>query len=601
MGPTSIIISMLPLLAAADPPLRSGPITWLGDGKTLALSYADARAVVLVETRPLRGLALITVPGSPRAVSTGSGGRTLYASLPERDLVISIDLLERRVSGEIAVRGGPFALLAHPSDERLYVASFYTHHLHEIDGRTGTTLRRLRTGRAPRGLSLSPRGERLYCVHFFTGALGIIDTSEWKMLDVIGNRPDANLARCASLAPDGLSAFLPHIRSNTTESRLRFDSTIFPVVSCFDLSGRRDARERRISLDAIGRPVNNPWDAAVSPDGRRLYVVNSGSDDLSVIDVESGLSLAQIDVGRGPRGVALSPDGSRAYVQCELSGELSEIDTDLLLERRRIRLARSRLSPRIQRGKVLFHTTRLASMTYERWISCASCHPDGESDGRVWRFASGPRKTPSLRGCGRTLPHNRSPDRDEIQDAEHFIRDVMGGEGLIPGRDPPPKRGPPSAGRSEDADALAAYVLSLEHRVSPFASGDDEWMESLRRGREIFLHPRTKCRRCHPPPEYTDSRLDASPWRIHDVGTADGGGEQRGAALDTPSLLGLYAATRYLHDGRARSLREVFTVYNPEDRHGVTSHLSPGEIDDLVAFLLSLPGPGDKELIHDEE
>jgi CxxC motif-containing protein (DUF1111 family) len=43
-----------------------------------------------------------------------------------------------------------------------------------------------------------------------------------------------------------------------------------------------------------------------------------------------------------------------------------------------------------------------------------------------------------------------------------------------------------------------------------------------------------------------------------------------------------------LHDGRARSLREVLSVHNPGDRHGRTSHLSPQEIGDLVEFLRSL-------------
>jgi len=73
------------------------------------------------------------------------------------------------------------------------------------------------------------------------------------------------------------------------------------------------------------------------------------------------------------------------------------------------------------------------------------------------------------------------------------------------------------------------------------------------------------------------------------VGTGDGAGERQGPAFDTPSLLGLYAANSYLHDGRARSLAEVFTTHNPADRHGVTSHLSEDQVEDLVAFLLSLP------------
>jgi hypothetical protein len=33
----------------------------------------------------------------------------------------------------------------------------------------------------------------------------------------------------------------------------------------------------------------------------------------------------------------------------------------------------------------------------------------------------------------------------------------------------------------------------------------------------------------------------------------------------------------------------MLTTCNKGDKHGVTSHLKPGEIDDLVAFLKSLP------------
>jgi hypothetical protein len=215
----------------------------------------------------------------------------------------------------------------------------------------------------------------------------------------------------------------------------------------------------------------------------------------------------------------------------------------------------------------------------------------------VWHFAVGRRKTPSLLGAATTFPHNRLPDRDEFQDTEHFIRQLMGGTGLIPGRQPPAKLGPPSAGRSEAADALAAYLATLKPRPSPFQDNDAEQRAAIARGRKLFFSDRTQCARCHPPPYYTDSRLTADPWRVHDVGTQSGEEEAVGAAFDTPSLLGLYASSSYLHDGRAKNLTEVLTTYNPRDRHGVTSHLNETQLGDLVAFLLSLPSddaaPGD--------
>ena len=68
--------------------------------------------------------------------------------------------------------------------------------------------------------------------------------------------------------------------------------------------------------------------------------------------------------------------------------------------------------------------------------------------------------------------------------------------------------------------------------------------------------------------------------------TAD---ERIGPAYDTPSLRGLWNSAPYLHDGSAATLAAILTSANPRDAHGVTSHLTAQEIDDLVAFMLALP------------
>jgi len=42
-----------------------------------------------------------------------------------------------------------------------------------------------------------------------------------------------------------------------------------------------------------------------------------------------------------------------------------------------------------------------------------------------------------------------------------------------------------------------------------------------------------------------------------------------------------------LYDGRAMTIKEVLTIYNPDDSHGVTSNLTENEINDLAEFVLS--------------
>ncbi len=113
--------------------------------------------------------------------------------------------------------------------------------------------------------------------------------------------------------------------------------------------------------------------------------------------------------------------------------------------------------------------------------------------------------------------------------------------------------------------------------------------ESAKRGKEIFFSKETNCAECHSGPYYSDS-TPTRPYKLHDVGTgADDSSEKMGPKYDTPTLLGIYRTPPYLHHGKARTLEEVLTTCNKEDRHGKTSQLSAGQIADLVEFLKALP------------
>jgi cytochrome c peroxidase len=64
--------------------------------------------------------------------------------------------------------------------------------------------------------------------------------------------------------------------------------------------------------------------------------------------------------------------------------------------------------------------------------------------------------------------------------------------------------------------------------------------------------------------------------------------------LDPPTLLDLWATAPYLHDGSAPTLRAVLVDRNDAAQHGDLSALSDADLDDLVAFLLSLDGSLDE-------
>ena len=80
-------------------------------------------------------------------------------------------------------------------------------------------------------------------------------------------------------------------------------------------------------------------------------------------------------------------------------------------------------------GTAVSTTERLSS---EGWQGCASCHFKGLTDGVVWEFGSGPRKSVPLNPTFN--PRNRSQQRilnysaifDELEDFEANVRNVSG-------------------------------------------------------------------------------------------------------------------------------------------------------------------------------
>jgi YVTN family beta-propeller protein len=70
-----------------------------------------------------------------------------------------------------------------------------------------------------------------------------------------------------------------------------------------------------------------PKSIIVNPAGTRVYVANSGSNNISVIDTTSNTVINTVDVGEKPGHLAGNPAGTRIYVANSGSNNISVIDT----------------------------------------------------------------------------------------------------------------------------------------------------------------------------------------------------------------------------------------------------------------------------------
>jgi len=85
-----------------------------------------------------------------------------------------------------------------------------------------------------------------------------------------------------------------------------------------------------VNMSAVETDIgDNLWDLTVHPDGRELYVIDRGTDELHVVDTSGGKPIvtASISVGDDPWGVDITPDGSLVVVVSEDSATIHIIDT----------------------------------------------------------------------------------------------------------------------------------------------------------------------------------------------------------------------------------------------------------------------------------
>jgi cytochrome c peroxidase len=125
---------------------------------------------------------------------------------------------------------------------------------------------------------------------------------------------------------------------------------------------------------------------------------------------------------------------------------------------------------------------------------------------------------------------------------------------------------------------LDEFVKSLRPLASPWLQ-HGRLSKPAERGKQLFFDPTVGCANCHLPPLFTD-------LKPHAVGT--GKFDQLTDEFYTPSLIEVWRTAPYLHDGSAATVREALTTHNKSNRRGNTTNLSPDQINDLTAYVLTL-------------
>jgi hypothetical protein len=618
--------------APANQPRHGSPVA-IGAGGIAWTVNPDSNTVTAIDLADHVILHEFATGADPRNVAIDGAG-DLWITCHDADRVEHRSGANGALLGTVETGYGsaPFGLVLAPGGTVGYATLYGSGRLIRFNLATRAIEATLPLGPTPRALALSGDGGRLLITRFISplnhgevwdvnaGAFTL--TRAMRLPKLGGNlnqdgsasgRGVPNYLAGLAISPDGASAWVCGTKANTERGTLYgaaqdHDNTVRAMAARFDLHDPAPfgVVDRTIDIDN----ADSPSAAAFSPLGDYLFVTLQGNNELLVFDAlrldadaATGLGglLTRLSTGPlpgrlAPQGVAVDAVSGRIVVQNFLGRSVSVYDGAPLLQEGEITLvpaqlptvAQELLGDDVLAGKRVFYNAADARMSAEGYISCATCHVDGGSDGRVWDFTQrgeGLRRTTDLRGRAGMAHGNVhwTGNFDEIQDFEGDIRFFFGGSGFMPDgafnlADEP--LGAPKAGASEELDQLAAYVGSLNDAHIPRsphrAAGGALTPEALA-GAQHFVE--LNCNSCHAPTTFTDSLGGA----LHNVGTLRANSGQRLGqpltGIDAPTLRGAWAQASFLHNGSAATLDQVFSTAGGQTLQGENGTLTGGAVE----------------------
>jgi len=581
------------------------------DGRNLYVVAEEGNDLLIADTRKLKVIHKVGVGTRPHSVVLSRDGKTAYVSNQWSDNVSVVDLATYRVTDTLKTGGGPAGIALSADGRYLYVANSFSSDLSVVDLSTGAELKRLTTGNNPTGVKENADGSLIYVTSRRTLSAPFGDTIRCELTAVddkkqrVVERRDiksAYLIENIAFTPSNDLGIMTLIRPKNNVPTIQVEKGWMMTNGIGIIEQKPSGRTIQLLLDEPNAYYADPFDVVITPDGKKAFVSSAGVDCISVIDIDSirtliagstdemlkiypdhlGISsrfvIKRIRTGANPKGLALSPDGRILYVAEHLQDRIAVISTEKLETIGTIDLGGPKRTTVARQGRRLLNN---AGHTFQTQYSCYTCHPDTHEDGLVYNMASkdmgrNMTNTQSLRNIGDTPPYKWNGKNQTVfkQDGMRFSTVLTRTEAF----------------GYKDLDALAAYIMTgIPNPPDLLYHPGDKLTEAQERGKAVFERTHDKkgyeipvinrCVTCHPATYFTNKKMA-------DVGTLAATDDS--IQFDTPHLNNVIYSPPYLHDGRAKTLEEIWTLYGKTEQHGAVNDLTKGQLNDLVDYLKSL-------------
>ena len=578
-------------------------VAWSPDGSLLAVADVTAHALSLISPVSSQVLRTIALAGEPRDL-LWNGTNRLWVSEYDAGSVAEINPLTGAILRRLTAGPKPSGLALVPGKNMLLVTDRGLNRVALLDLASGETRAHVSVIRDPVFITVTPDQQfALVANHLPLGdgrdpllgaELSLINLNDPSEVSQIQLPAGASSVQRPVCSPDGRWAYVPHLqgRSHLPTTQLSRGWVSTSALSVIDLQNKQVYATALFDQSVDG--AANPWGITLSADGGTLWASLSGVRELARLNLRGLQAMLTIDpsllanlgydlstlyrsnlvqrislAAEGPRGIALSPDQTQVAVATYFAGQVLLIGTNGATAST-ITLGAQPAEDTLRRGERLFHD---ANGSYQRWVSCVTCHPGARADGMNWDMMNdgfgNPKNTKSLLYATHTEPAMWTGIR------ANAMVGVQAGFKFIEFQAHP----------QQDYDDIYNFLAALEPEPSPYWVNGKLTPDAVQ-GKAIFESSEARCLHCHRPDYYYahTNKYDVATRHEYDWSQNDITG------YVPPPLYELWRTAPYLHDGSAQTIRDVLTTFNADDKHGKTSHLSPNQIDQLAAYLLQIGG-----------
>lgn len=298
------------------------------------------------------------MPGldAPNGLAVNAAINRVYVASRNTNSLFVLNGADQSVLAELPVGALPFGVAANAATGRVYVANYGSASLTVIDGLTNQVVTTVPLAPEMTYVAVNTQTNRVYAVSHAANTLYVLDGATNAVLNsastginagayglavsesldrvYVGNRDnqkivtfdgDGNVIAGQGVTPQPPGAVPYALGFNNYNNKLYVvlatNSVNVNAVQVYAASGSGLVLLDTASLPSGG--TTGGGGVAVNPATDRVFITNSASNNVSIVDGDSNAVVATQAVGQFPYGIAVNPTDGAVYVGNGLSDNLS--------------------------------------------------------------------------------------------------------------------------------------------------------------------------------------------------------------------------------------------------------------------------------------